>query len=168
MLVTPPLTDYHLPPIILIGGTAQVSEWVNGWGQQASPSRQHPGHLVWSSSLPALLLVWNQVINSWIGQLQPLARHRQVVVYEARGQGEDELRRDASPALATGWPHVTSSSCLMVAGSASRQDRVTPRRCHPAPARGRLTRCRRCTRPDHPSRPRGLLLWRAGVHGGCR
>jgi len=51
--------------------------------------------------LPPVVLIggMTQTVASWGGQLRPLSAHREVVAYEARGQGETELDvTDCSPA----------------------------------------------------------------------
>ena len=81
---------------------------VGASGQVRVDRRGSPG-----SSQPPLVIVggMTQTLASWGGQLRPLSATREVLVYEARGQGHSELAlTDVSPAR-----HVDDFAALLTA-----------------------------------------------------
>ena len=71
------------------------------------------GPLLAETGRPPLVILggMTQTLSSWGGQLRPLAADRQVLVYEARGQGQSELAlADVSPAR-----HVEDFAALLTA-----------------------------------------------------
>jgi len=71
------------------------------------------GPLVADAGRPPLVILggMTQTLSSWGGQLRPLAADRQVLVYEARGQGQTELGlADVSPPR-----HIEDFAALLAA-----------------------------------------------------
>lgn len=91
----------------------QIPDPVAGPGALGRVRVDRRGPLAQDGGHPPLVIVggMTQTLSSWGGQLRPLAAERQVLVYEARGQGHSELDiTDVSPAR-----HVDDFAALLTA-----------------------------------------------------